>query len=271
MSRRASRAPRDARRARAATPSCTILPMARSSEIATPTSRRPRPPRCRRTHGFTVTTSKPNSSKTEIRGRLYQMKPRKWKTLKSDVAYSTPIFDLHRRRSTHTRRGERDFFILKAPNWVNIIQLAKNGDVVMIRQWRHGISEFTLEVPGGMVDPEDPSPMHAARREMIEETGFDSDAIVALGKVHPNPAIQGNICFSFLAENVRQVERVVSAGDEETEVELVPMREIRGLIASGKVMHALTIAAFSLLHVYNTPPKRPRKKYPRPFADLCLC
>ena len=134
------------------------------------------------------------------------MKPRKLKTLKSDVAYSTPIFDLHRRRSMHARRGERDFFILDAPNWVNIIPLAKNGDIVMIRQWRHGISEFTLEVPGGMVDPEDESPMHAARREMVEETGFDSDAIVALGKVHPNPAIQGNICFSFLAERVRQVE-----------------------------------------------------------------
>ena len=111
------------------------------------------------------------------------MKPRKWKTLRSDVAYSTPIFDLYRRRSTHARRGERDFFILDAPNWVNIIPLAKNGDVVMIRQWRHGISEFTLEVPGGMVNPEDPSPMHAARREMVEETGFDSDAIVELGKV----------------------------------------------------------------------------------------
>jgi 8-oxo-dGTP pyrophosphatase MutT (NUDIX family) len=188
------------------------------------------------------------------------MKPRKWRTLKSDIAYRTPIFDLHRRRSTHSRRGERDFFILDAPNWVNIIPIANNGEVVMIRQWRHGISGFTLEVPGGMVDPEDRSPMHAARREMIEETGFDSDTIVELGKVHPNPAIQANICFSFLADNVRQVERVVAIGDEETEVVLVPMREIRGLIASGKVMHALTIAAFSFLHVYNPPPKRRRMK-----------
>jgi len=188
------------------------------------------------------------------------VKPRRWRTLRSDIAYRTPIFNLHRRRSAHSRRGERDFFILDAPNWVNIIPLTNRGDVVMIRQWRHGISEFTLEVPGGMVDPEDPSPMHAARREMIEETGFDSDTIVELGKVHPNPAIQGNICFSFLADKVRQVERVVSIGDEETEVVLVPMREIRGLIASGEVMHALTIAAFSFLHVYNPPPKRPRKK-----------
>ena len=57
-----------------------------------------------------------------------------------------------------------------------------------------------------------------------------------------------------------QVERVVSLGDEETEVVMVPMREIRGLIASGEIMHALTIAAFSFLHVYNPPPKRRRKK-----------
>src|SRR6202522_556781 len=256
--RRASRAHRNARKARAATPSCSILPTARINGDATRTSRRPRPPRSRRTPGSTVTTSKPNSRKSEIGESPGQMKPRKWKTLKSDVAYRTPIFDLHRRRSTHARRGERDFFILDAPHWVNIIPLAKNGDVVMIRQWRHGISEFTLEVPGGMVDAEDPSPMHAARREMVEETGFDSDQIVELGKVHPNPAIQGNICFSFLAENVRAVERVVSLGDEETEVVMVPMREIRGLIASGKVMHALTIAAFSFLHVYNPPRRRKR-------------
>jgi len=188
------------------------------------------------------------------------MKPRKWKTLGSEVAYRTPIFDLHRRHSMHPRRGERDFFILEAPNWVNIIPLAKNGDVVMIRQWRHGISEFTLEVPGGMVDPEDLSPMHAARREMVEETGFDSGTIIELGKVHPNPAIQGNICFSFLAENVRQVDRVVSLGDEETEVVMVPVRRIPGLIASAEIMHALTIAAFSFLHIYNPPPKRRVKK-----------
>src|SRR6202167_2088485 len=260
--KRASRAHRNARTARAATPSCSILPTARSSGAAMRTSLRPRPRRCLRTPGSTVTTSKRNLRKSEIGKRPDQMKPRQWKTLKSDAAYSTPIFDLHRRHSTHARRGERDFFILDAPNWVNIIPLAKNGDVVMIRQWRHGISEFTIEVPGGMVDPEDPSPMHAARREMVEETGFDSDAIVELGKVHPNPAIPGNICFSCLAENVRQVERVVTPGDEETEVVMVPMSEIPGLIASAKIMHALTIAAFSFLHVYNPPPKPRRKKQP---------
>src|ERR1039457_5445547 len=90
--------------------------------------------------------------------RSLLMKPRKWKTLKSDIAYRTPIFDLHRRRSTHPRRGERAFVILVAPNWVNIIPLANSGEVVIIRQWRHGISEFPRQLTGGMVPPAKPSP-----------------------------------------------------------------------------------------------------------------
>jgi 8-oxo-dGTP pyrophosphatase MutT (NUDIX family) len=175
----------------------------------------------------------------------------KWKTLTTDAVYKTPVFDLHRRRSGHPNRGERDFFILDAPNWVNIIPLTAAGEVVMIRQWRHGISEFTLEVPGGMVDPEDISPMHAARREMVEETGYDADTIIELGKVHPNPAIQGNVCYSFLAEDLRNVGQPESLGAEETEVALIPLVDIPGLIASAGIMHALTIAAFSFLHLYN--------------------
>lgn len=182
-------------------------------------------------------------------------KPRKWKTLKSDTVYQTPIFDLHRRRAAHPRRGERDFFILDAPHWVNIIPLTRNREVVMIRQWRHGIGGFTLEVPGGMVDPTDRSPAHAARREMIEETGFDSKSIFELGRVHPNPAFQGNVCFSYFARNVRRIGEPQWTPSEETEAVLVPLRKIKGLIASRTIMHALTIAAFSFLQIYN-PPRR---------------
>ncbi|MGH7814767.1 MAG: NUDIX hydrolase [Candidatus Binataceae bacterium] len=181
------------------------------------------------------------------------MKPRKWKTVKSDVVYKTPIFDLYRRRAAHPRRGERDFFILDAPNWVNIVPLTGDRKVVMIRQWRHGISGFTLEVPGGMIDPADRSPARAARREMIEETGYDSAAVTELGRVHPNPAIQGNVCYSFLARNVRRIGNPQWTPSEETEAVLVPLVEIKRLIASRAIMHALTIAAFSFLHVYNPP------------------
>ncbi len=180
------------------------------------------------------------------------VKARKWKTLKTEAVYHTPIFDLHKRRAAHPKRGERDFYLLEAVDWVNIIPLTPHREVVMIRQWRHGIADFTLEVPGGMVDATDESPMHAARREMIEETGFDSSKVIEIGKVHPNPAIQGNFCYSYLATGVHEVERPHLDGSaEETEVVLVPLAAIRKMIAEGHITHALTVAGFAFFHAYN--------------------
>jgi ADP-ribose diphosphatase len=181
------------------------------------------------------------------------VKPSKWKPLESEPVYHTPIFDLHRRRSRHPRRGDHDFFVLTAPNWVNIIPLTSRNEVVMVRQFRHGIAGFTLEIPGGMIDPDDRNPKAAARREMLEETGYDSRAIVAIGRVHPNPAIQPNYCYSFFAHNVRKVGKQQLDSNEETEVVLVPLSEIGKLIASGRITHALVIAAFSFFHLYNPP------------------
>ena len=136
---------------------------------------------------------------------MARTKARRWQTLKSERVYATPIFDLHRHQRSHPHRGEHDFFVLEAPAWINIIPITPENDVVMVRQFRHGIGDFTLEIPGGMVDPEDPSPLLAARREMREECGYDSEDVVELGRVHPNPAIQPNYCYSFLARNVRRV------------------------------------------------------------------
>ena len=90
------------------------------------------------------------------------MKIRKWLTVETRTVYCTPIFDLHRRRSSHPHRGQKDFFILDAPNWVNIIPLTDKDEVVMVRQFRHGIEDFTVELPGGMVDPM--IPIRAMRR-----------------------------------------------------------------------------------------------------------
>ncbi|MGH7908193.1 MAG: NUDIX hydrolase [Candidatus Binataceae bacterium] len=181
------------------------------------------------------------------------MKIRRWIKLRDSRIISTRIFDLYRRRAHQPRRGERDFYILDAPPWVNIIPMTPAGEIVMVRQWRHGISDFTLEIPGGMVDPADRSPKAAARREMLEECGYDSSRIVMLGWVHPNPAIQPNRCYSFLASGVRKIADPHFISDEETQVVLVRAGEIKNLIASRKITHALVIAAFSFFHVYNPP------------------
>ena len=183
------------------------------------------------------------------------MKPRKWKTLSTESVYHTPIFDLHRRRLHHPRRGERDFFVLEAPNWVNIIPITPRNEVVMVRQYRHGIADFTLEVPGGMMDPGDRDPITAARREMLEETGYDSADIVALGRVHPNPAILPNYCYMFAASGARRVQKQQLDPNEEAEVVLVPTAKVSRLIASGRISGALIVSAFAFFHLYNPPRK----------------
>ena len=117
----------------------------------------------------------------------------------------------------------------------------------MVRQFRHGLRAYTLEVPGGMIDADDPSPLVAARREMVEESGYESDRVEPLGVVHPNPAIQTNRCHSFVAYEVerRHVPRFDST--EETEVVLVPLTRIPELMRSGEITHALVIVAFQWL------------------------
>jgi 8-oxo-dGTP pyrophosphatase MutT (NUDIX family) len=115
----------------------------------------------------------------------------------------------------------------------------------MVRQRRHGVGEETLELPGGMVDPEDPSPLEAARRELLEETGYRAGAIEATGVIAPNPAMQTNRCWSFLARDVELVGERELDGGEDIDVVLVPYAEIPARVARGEIAHALVVVAFA--------------------------
>ena len=168
-----------------------------------------------------------------------------WQRLDSETVYSCRIFSLQKNRSRSPRTAkEHNFFVLDSGDWVNIIPVTADGQVVLIRQYRHGTEDMTLEIPGGMVDPEDPSPLHAARREMQEETGYDSDDVIPLGPIHPNPAIQGNRCHSFLARNVQKAFEPSFDTTEETEVILVPESSLSELVQQEQITHALVVVAF---------------------------
>ena len=172
-----------------------------------------------------------------------KLKP--WQRLDSEIVYSCRIFSLQKNRSRSPRTNEEhDFFVLDSGDWVNIIPVTADDHVVLIRQYRHGTDDMTLEIPGGMVDREDPSPLHAARREMQEETGYDSEDIIPLGAIHPNPAIQGNRCHSFLARNVEKRFDPNFDTTEETEVILVHTGELPELVRQERITHALVVVAF---------------------------
>ena len=172
------------------------------------------------------------------------MPPKKWEVTSSKRDKSYRVFSLRtdRARSPRTRQ-EHDFFVLESSSWVNVIPITPQEKVVLVRQYRHGIRDITLEIPGGLVESHD-TPKEAARRELYEETGYRASEIIPLGSVHPNPAIQNNICCTFLAKNAFPAGDQQQDEKEDIEVMLRPLTEIPGLIKGGRITHALVLSAF---------------------------
>lgn len=176
-----------------------------------------------------------------------------WTIISSHVDKSYRVFNLRRDRARSPRTSEtHDFYVLESPSWVNIIPLTPAKEVVLIRQYRFGIRDMTLEIPGGLMEPSD-SPEEAARRELREETGYREETLIPLGSVHPNPAIQNNLCYTFLAANVFPVGQLVQDEREDIEVVLQPLSEIPRLIREGAISHALVIAAFYRFYMEYRP------------------
>ncbi len=180
-----------------------------------------------------------------------------WQRLSSEQIADCRVFSVNRNsvRITSDRDlGTHQFYILHPSNWVNVIPVTTDGQVVMVSQYRHGIESDTLEIPGGMVDAEDPSSLAAAKRELFEETGYVSNNWVKLGTNHPNPALQSNTCDTYLAIDAQQIQKPEfdGSGTEIIKLRLVPIAEISELIKSGEITHALVLVAFYMLQLHET-------------------
>lgn len=161
------------------------------------------------------------------------------------------VFQVRHDRSRSPRDGTlHDFYCIEAPDWINVVPLTANDEVVMIEQYRHGTEEITLEIPGGMVDPGE-SPHEAAARELFEETGYEPHKLEFLGKTRPNPAIQDNWIHTFLAREVTFKSAPVFDSTEQTAVRLVPLPDVHALIADGTITHALVVVGFHWLMLHQ--------------------
>ncbi len=166
---------------------------------------------------------------------------------RSEPVADCRVFKVRRDLSADPRDGrEHDFYVIEAPDWINVIPLTKAGEVVLIEQYRHGSEEVSLEIPGGMVDPGE-RPRDTAARELLEETGYEARGVDLLGRTRPNPAIQDNWIHTFVARDVEHRCEPSNAGTERTRVRLVPLEQIPALIAGGAITHALVVVGFHWL------------------------
>ena len=185
---------------------------------------------------------------------------RPWPRQSSQVVGHYPIFSIRADQKTSPRTGKDHlFYVIECRNWVNVIALTPENRLVMVQQLRHGSGTIELEIPGGVMDPEDASPIATAVRELREETGYEGHRARVIGDVFPNPAIMSNRCRTVLIEDcVLKHPRELDAG-EDLVTEVIDLDEIPAAVSSGSIGHALVIAALFYFDL-----DRKRERFPRP-------
>ena len=167
-----------------------------------------------------------------------------WRKISSRSLGDFRIFSLRADLKISPRTGrEHEFFVMDSVNWVNVVALTPDQQIVLVEQYRQGTDTVELEIPGGIMDARDASPEAAGCRELREETGYEGGRPRIIGRVLPNPAIQSNTCFTILVENCRPAGPVQFDSGEDLITRLVPVAEAAGLVAAGKIRHSLVISA----------------------------
>ena len=173
--------------------------------------------------------------------------PNPWQVRQTEAVYKRGIVRLREDDCVHrTRPIAHRFFVLEFFDWVNVVPVTPAGEVVLVRQYRHGIQSPSLEIPGGTLDRRDEDPRAAAARELLEETGYQAEALETLGRVAANPAIQNNYCHLYLARDAVQVAEQDLDTTEDIRVETAPLSQVRELIHSGEIVHSLGIVGLLL-------------------------
>lgn len=172
--------------------------------------------------------------------------PQRWKKLGARTVAHTRIFDVQSVDYQHPHRAKtQDFSVISAPDWVNVIALTPERHLVLVRQFRYGTDDFSVEIPGGVMDAGEAA-IAAGRRELQEETGFVGTKARLLGTVHPNPAMQNNRCHLVLVEDAHRSAKLDWDPDEEFEIMTRPVEEVYAMAYHGGITHAMVLDALLL-------------------------
>ena len=181
----------------------------------------------------------------------YTIEP--WITTNDRVEYTTNIFKvLKRGMKLQSENMEAEFAILDCPDWINVVALTPENEIVLVEQHRHGIEKPTLELAGGVCDPGE-EPLETSQRELLEETGYSSEEWICLGKVSSNPAMQNNYTHTYLARNCVKTAEQHLDGKERINVHVMPLVQFLEMVGKGEIEHSLVVAAVAqfLLSAYS--------------------
>jgi 8-oxo-dGTP pyrophosphatase MutT (NUDIX family) len=169
---------------------------------------------------------------------------RDWKQIGSKVAGDFRIFKIRSDEKVSPRTGKHcDFFVIESVDWVNVIAVTPQDELVMVEQYRHGSNTVELEIPGGMMDAHENDPVATGVRELREETGHEGAFARALGWVYANPAIMNNRSHFVLVEECVHKHECEFDHSEDLVTRLVPWKDIPTFVRTGKIRHPLVLVA----------------------------
>lgn len=177
--------------------------------------------------------------------------PADWQPGDARTLLHTPIFEVKGIQYRHPQRARsNEFVVIDSADWVVVVAVTSDAQIVLVRQFRFGTASTSLELPGGIID-EGESPIEAAVRELEEETGFGGGRARLLGWTHPNPAIQRNRNHIVLVEGVTPTGTLGWDEHEELETLLWPVDEALRAAVDGRITHALMINALLLYDAHR--------------------
>jgi 8-oxo-dGTP pyrophosphatase MutT (NUDIX family) len=170
-----------------------------------------------------------------------------WPQLASQPVFDAGLFSVTKDRTRSPRTGaECDVYVVHMMDWLMTVALTAAGELVLVRQYRHGSRTFSLEIPGGLRDAAGERPEEGAVRELAEETGYGGGVLSLLGELRPQPALLSNRVRIYLAQGVQRTATPRPDAGEDIEVVLLDPREVPARIASGEMNNAMTVTALAL-------------------------
>ena len=165
-----------------------------------------------------------------------------WKILSSEYLFNDLWFKV-RKDKCITPQGKvvDPYYVYEFPTWVTAVALTEDGKVVLEKQYRHALGETCIEIPGGCVDDTDSSLEEAIKRELLEETGYSFSSYEYLGKISANPSTNSNLMHMYLAKGGRKIASQELDHNEEIEVDLVSIDELKQMLRENKIVQAMHV------------------------------